>query len=112
MLKPQNRLRKKKDFDNVLKRGKGFYGSRISVKLAKNKLKSSRFAFVVSTKVSKSAVKRNRLRRQLREIIRLRLDQIKPGYDVVIMARPASLGLKFEELTKELVKRFKKASLL
>lgn len=112
MLNLKNRLRKKKDFDEVFKRGKGFYEKRISLKLAKNGLKSSRFAFVVSTKVSKSAVKRNRLRRQLQEIIRLNLDKIKPGVDAVIMTRPEAVGSDYNELAKELVMILKKARLL
>lgn len=112
MLKAQYRLRKTKDIEAVLKRGKGFFGGKIAVKLAKNGLKNSRFAVVVGVKVSKSAVKRNRLRRQLREIIRLELDELKPGYDVMVMARPKSLELDYHELKKELDKAFKKVGLI
>lgn len=44
----------------------------------------SRFAVVISKKIYKSAVKRNRLRRRIFEIIRLELDHIKSPYDYII----------------------------
>lgn len=44
----------------------------------------SRFAVVISKKIYKSAVKRNRLRRRIFEIIRLELDRIKSPYDYII----------------------------
>lgn len=42
-----------------------------------------RLAVVVSKKVHKSAVKRNRVRRRLYEIVRLQSDNIKAPYDMV-----------------------------
>jgi ribonuclease P protein component len=47
----------------------------------------SRFAFVVSTKVAKHAVDRNRMKRVLRESVHHLLPTIKPGYDVVFVAK-------------------------
>jgi len=112
MLKAQYRLTKTKDIERVLKRGRGTGSAKISVKLAKNKLKHSRFAFVVGIKVAKSAVKRNRIRRQMREAVRLHLDDIKQGYDVMVMARPKAVELDYQELEKEILRIFKKLKLL
>lgn len=47
----------------------------------------SRFAFVVSTRIDKRAVVRNRIKRLLRESIRHLLPEIKPGHDMLIVAR-------------------------
>lgn len=47
-----------------------------------------RFAIVVSSKVSKKAVERNRIKRVLRELIRERLDQFPAGADYLIVLRP------------------------
>ncbi|MBU0649400.1 ribonuclease P protein component [Patescibacteria group bacterium] len=112
MLKPKYRLKAKTDFENVRKRGRGASVGKIAVKSAKNGLEYSRFAFVVSLKISKSAVKRNRLRRQMREIIRLNLNKIKPGYDIVIRTRPGSLDLDFEGLKSALARVFEKLGLI
>lgn len=52
----------------------------------RNELDHSRFGFVVSKRLGK-AVQRNKLKRRMREAIRLHLEQIKPGFDVVLIAR-------------------------
>ena len=55
MLSIKNRLKKKKDFAQVFKKGKNFKDDALSLKFAKNNLAASRFAFIVSLKVSKKA---------------------------------------------------------
>jgi ribonuclease P protein component len=112
MLKAQHRLRKTKEIELVMKRGKGVYGSGLGAKALKNKLDYSRFAFVVGIKVSKAAVKRNQIRRRMREIVRLNFDKIQPGFDVMIMARPGAKKFDYEELEKNLIAALKKLRLL
>jgi ribonuclease P protein component len=51
-----------------------------------NDLPYSRFGFAVSSRIG-GAVERNRIKRQLRESMRLRLGQVKPGWDILIIAR-------------------------
>jgi hypothetical protein len=43
-----------------------------------------------------NAVKRNRARRLIKEAVRLRLPHIKPGYDLVWVARQSIEGATFE----------------
>jgi ribonuclease P protein component len=50
-----------------------------------NALSYSRFGFVISRRVSTHAVDRNKIRRRLREIVRL--GSVKPGFDVLFIAR-------------------------
>lgn len=52
----------------------------------RNELNYSRFGFVVSKRLGK-AVQRNRIKRRMRELTRLRATQIKPGFDLVFIAR-------------------------
>lgn len=61
-----------------------------------------RFGFTV-TKQSGGAVKRNRIRRRLKEALRL-LNPLpaRPGHDYVILARPEALGMPFLALQGEL----------
>ena len=63
----------------------------------------TRAGFTVSKKISKLAVVRNRLRRQMREIVRLSPDlQTKyPSHDVVLIARSEALNRDFSQLTKD-----------
>jgi len=73
----------------------------------------SRFAIVVSKKIFKSAVKRNRLRRRLYEAIRLQLDEIKPSYDIVLTVfSPELIVLPHETLTQQLKELLAKEALI
>jgi ribonuclease P protein component len=67
-----------------------------------------RFGFTV-TKRSGGAVQRNRIRRRLKEALRL-LDPLPApsGYDYVILARPDALTMPFATLQGELVRAFAK----
>ena len=51
--------------------------------------KSTRFGLIASRRVG-NAVLRNRLRRRLREMIRLSMPQILPGLWIVLVIRPAA----------------------
>ena len=63
----------------------------------------TRVGLTVSKKISKKAVVRNRLRRQMREIIHLSPDlQIKyPSHDVILIAREDALDRNYQQLTKD-----------
>jgi ribonuclease P protein component len=63
-----------------------------------------RFGFTV-TKQSGGAVERNRIRRRLKEALRL-LDPLpaRPGHDYVVLARPEALCMPFRDLQGELIR--------
>lgn len=108
MLPKENRLKRDKDFQALFKSGRGAYGSVCGAKWRRNDLQVSRFAVVVGTKVSKKAVVRNRLRRQIREMLRLRLGQMRPGYDLVLIVKREALGKTAPELEREVLRLLKK----
>lgn len=112
MLAAQFRLRKSMDIDRVLKSRLGAFDSACGVKMAKNGLTVSRFAVVVGTKVSKKAVDRNRIRRQYREILRLMMGDVKPGFDVLLLTAKPSLALDYEEKERKLRSTMYRAKLL
>ena len=61
----------------------------------------ARFGFTVSKKVG-NAVERNRVRRRLREIVRLNAAaRIQPGHDYVLVGRRAALALPFERIKQD-----------
>lgn len=112
MLRQENRLRRKRDVDNIFKKGKTIAGKLIFLKIIKNNLNNSRFGFVISTKISKKAVIRNKIKRQLREIIRKNLPNIKPGLDVLIIAKPEIIDKKYQDIKEEVERLLNKARTL
>lgn len=112
MLLQENRLKKRKDFEKVLKEGKGFKQDFLFLKIIKNNLENTRFAIIVSQKVSKKAVIRNQLKRRLREILRKKIPTIKKGLDGIFIAQPGLEKRSFQELEETITILLKKANLL
>jgi ribonuclease P protein component len=61
----------------------------------------SRFGFIVSTKISKKAVVRNKIKRIIAESIRKRLPNIKKGQDIVFLIKPNVIKITKKELENE-----------
>lgn len=108
MLKKINRLTKDKEFDHAFKKGRSSYDKIVGVKAVANDLEINRFGVLISVKVSKKAVIRNKIKRQIREIIRLEMDKLKPGRDCVIICLPGIADKKYEEIKKSILWHFKK----
>lgn len=92
----------------MAKSRKAAYGKFLGIKVRENELPHSRFGIVIGLKVSKKANIRNRLRRQIREIVRKHLPKIKKGFDVMILGKKTALELDFDSLEKEILSLFKK----
>jgi ribonuclease P protein component len=111
VLPKAHRLKKKKDFERVFKKGKGKREGFLFLKFIENERNISRVGFVVSKKISKKATLRNRIKRKLREATRMLLPEIKPGFDIVIVAKKGIENLNFWETKENLEKLFKKSNL-
>ncbi len=112
MLPKPQRLTKEKDFERVYKKGEFFAQDFLMGKMLKNNLNVTRFGIVVGVKISKKATKRNRVKRRLREAVRLKLKDIKKGFDVVIMVRPEIADKDYHEIDAAVTKLLRKAALL
>ena len=112
MLPQNNRIKKKKDFEIIFKKGAGFKNSSFILKVLKNGLEYSRFGFVVSQKVSKKAVERNKIRRRLSEIIKNNFKNTKKGLDLVFVSLPEVKNKDFGQLRVEIKSILTKAKCL
>ncbi len=106
VLKRSKRIHGKPIVQALLKEGKSTaYPFFILIK-QENTLGTTRYAVVVSKKLEKSAVKRNKKRRQVYEIIRMMekesLVPSQPAFDIVLIARKPAATASFDDLQKSL----------
>lgn len=85
--KKSEKLCKKNDFDRVFNEGRVCRDGVLTLRLIPNQLEYSRLGAVVGSKRVKSAVKRNRLKRLIREAFRLSKSQLPKGMDIVLSLR-------------------------
>ena len=103
MLQKENRLKKRSAFTATYKTGKTFYADGITMFLGKEKNNDypTKFGFVVSKKIHKRAVKRNRIKRLMRESVRLILKNKKFSnkyISIIFVASSKLLGKKFIDI--------------
>jgi ribonuclease P protein component len=85
----------KAQFELVYEKGRSWAAREIVMRAMPNGLDSSRYGLTVSKRVGK-AVTRNLVKRRLREILRHTV--IKPGWDIVFVARPPAAGVDYSSL--------------
>jgi ribonuclease P protein component len=90
-------LTKRAQYLAVYRSGKAWVNNLIVMKALPNECEFSRYGFSVTKNIGKAVV-RNRIRRLLREISRI--TPVKPGWDIVFIARPAAVTADYQELRK------------
>jgi len=82
----RERLAQGRQFGQIFQKGQSFVHPLLVLRALGNGLPYSRFGFVVGGRIGK-AVLRNRVKRRMREAMRLRATQVPPGLDIVLVAR-------------------------
>jgi len=124
MLPSLYRLTRMKDFEILFKQGR-FVGTELLTlkiwRIEPNQYPRRKYhrddlkiGFVVSTKIEKRAVGRNRLKRQMREVVRLLLKEkkIKAGYMMAFLTKKEMIGKTYQEIEKEIIFVLRKAKVL
>lgn len=101
VLKRNKRLSSRDKIEEIVEKGRVKQSPFLICRYQKNELSSDRYATVISTKVQKSAVKRNLLRRQIFECLRA-LENVpeREHFDIVLFVRRPLLKESFESLKK------------
>ncbi len=107
----RHRLRQQTDLRNVRQEGALFKHRLALLHCRPNGTPISRFGFSVSRRVGK-AVRRNRVRRCLREVVRLHLKQIPTGWDCLFVARPPAALASYQEVEAAVLRLLQQAYLL
>ncbi len=130
MLKPENRLKKTRDFNLLMKQGRWANGILIDLKYLKldevkdvllpkkvskeDFRKELKIAFTVGLKIDKRAVVRNRIKRQLREMVRLLVKEIrlKKGFYLLFVVRKEIKEKEPAEISVELMSLLSRSKVL
>lgn len=114
MLLKKHRLPLRTELKRIKKEGILIQGDLFSLLVSRQPRKNqfSRFGFIISTKIHKKAVKRNRVKRLLNEAILGLLPKIKPGFDVVFLAKKKIIEADLKEIKREVKKLFAKAGMV
>ncbi|MGB3135532.1 MAG: ribonuclease P protein component [Nodosilinea sp.] len=122
MLPKHNRLRRSRQFSKVYRLGRKAVSAHLIVRVWT--LTTSRrdpqpdqalgpcIGIVVSQKVHKRAVVRNRIKRQVRAALRTLLTQLSPSLWIVINLRPEATQCEYGEYLRELEQLFNKLEVL
>ena len=100
-MKQQYRLRRNRDFQRVRRIGKSRASPLLVLAFLQNEIGHSRFGFVVNKRLG-NAVQRNKIKRRMREAVRLRIETIKPGFDLVVIARKPARNACYSEISETL----------
>lgn len=111
MLKRVFRLTDNKDFQTVYRRGRFVASLLFSVNVLPNRFGFTKIGIVANKKVAKKAVNRNAVKRQVREIVRGLLPQLKKDQSIVVTVRQPALAADYSTMAKELTTSFKKLEL-
>ena len=103
------RLVRRGDYDAVYRAGRRKSSREFTVFLRPNGLGVSRFGWSIK-KTLGTAVRRNRIRRRLREIVRLHRQEITLGWDIVIHPRSSVSTTSFPALAEELLRLMLRAA--
>jgi ribonuclease P protein component len=99
------RLLKHADFDRVYEQGRRHFSSHLTVFYARQDRGAARVGFTVG-RVLGGAVERNRIKRRLREAVRLRLALLPAAVDVVINPKKSVVRVEFSTLLDEVERAF------
>ena len=103
-----HRLLRHSDFERVYKQGRRHFAAHMTVfylRRPDDELKGARVGFTVS-KALGGAVQRNRIKRRLREAVRLGNSSTGVAVDVVVNPRRSALTADFNDLQDEVIKAF------
>ena len=111
MLTAPHRLRRAADINRVYSRGRYGRAEHLHIKCLANGLNLSRGVVIVGRKISKRAVVRNRLRRQVAAQLAVLWSKVPSGYDLVVTMHADPGAATTAGLNKQLVQALSAAGL-
>ena len=108
MLKKVNRISKRSEFDEIRKNGKMLGFSRFfGMVMVDKKDDELKFGVVISKKISKKAVERNKIKRRLMEVLGRNLDKFEKGKRILFLVKKEALEASVDDFEEEINKVLK-----
>lgn len=106
-------LKKNYEFQNVLSKGKFYIGRQITIYITKNKENANVIGIAISTKTC-NAVRRNKIKRLIRENYKLIKNDLKKGHNIVFLwnKKDKAENADFNVIKKDMYELLEKAELL
>ena len=104
-------LKKNHEFRRLYQKGTSAAASGLVLYCRGNRLGHNRLGITTSVKLG-NAVVRNRTRRRLREVYRLHAQELRQGYDVILVGRSRTATMPWQELNEQFLRVCRKADLL
>lgn len=98
-LPKQRILRKNKQFQGIYQHGKSYANRYMVLYVMPNANTETKVGFAAGKRLG-NAVTRNRVKRLLRETYRLNQQQLKPGFDLLIVGRKPIIDVKYKVVCK------------
>lgn len=104
-------IKENRAFQRAYARGKYYVGPVLVTYVIKNRKKTLRIGITTGKKIG-NAVRRNRSRRIIREAARSLADRVRPGYDVIFVARAKTPFVKSGDVRRAMEQHLKSAGVL
>jgi ribonuclease P protein component len=104
-------VRENRRFQQIRQQGRAYTNELAVACVLANQLEYSRFGFAVNSRIG-PAVVRNRIKRRLREAVRLQMDRIPPGWDIIFIARRPIRNADYHQMEAACARLLRRAHLL
>jgi ribonuclease P protein component len=108
-MRSEHRLTRPQQYASVYDKGSSFSSDLLVIRVLPNGLPISRYGFSINKRVG-NAVIRNRIKRRLREI--MRVTALVPSRDIVFIIRPSAAGTDYTGIKKEVERLLSRAGLI
>lgn len=105
------RLRNNMEFKRVYKDGKNYWNRNLILYVRKNNMENSRVGYSITKKIGNSVV-RNKVRRRMKEILRLNFSNVKDGYDLIFIPKRNVVDISYKELESAILHILKLSKVL
>lgn len=85
MLPAQYRLKERKEFNEIFRRGKTISSDVLLMKWKDSETEELKIGFSAGTKFSRKSSRRNKVKRWMRETIRSVTGEIRPGHQIIFL---------------------------